>query len=103
MSALRGFAWAPFAPALCVVLLMAHFYGATPGKDAGYLAVSGGSNVLASLSANLINFCATNTRAERLNIWAMPAAKATFDWTNAGHSVTTTDYFPSWKTNIEKL
>jgi hypothetical protein len=102
-TALLSVPWARFAPAMCVVLLAAHFCQLTPSRESDYLAASGGSNVLASLSANLIDFCATNTRAERLNIWTMPASMSTFDWTSPGHSLTTTDSFPSWKTNIQKL
>jgi len=95
--------WARFAPAMCVVLLAAHFCSLTPSREASYLADSTGSNVLAGLSASLADFCATNTRAERMNTWTMPASMRTFDWTSASHSLTTTDSVPWWKTNIEKL
>lgn len=84
---------------MCVVLLAAHLCSLTPSREGGYLAETGGSNMLASLA----NFCATNTRSERLNTWILPAAKSTFDWTSAVRSVTTTDSVPWWKTNIEKL
>jgi hypothetical protein len=102
-AALRAVPWTRFAPAMCVVLLAARLCSNTPSKEAGYFEASGGSNVLASLSANLINFCATNTRAERMNSWTLPPTMRTFDWTSAGHSLTTTDSLPSWKTNIQKL
>ena len=103
VASLSAVPWARFAPAMCVVLLALIFGSMSPGEKAGYLAVSGDSNVLAGLAANMQGFCATNTRSERQNNWAMPASLTTFDWTKAGHSLSTTDSFPSWKTNIEKL
>ena len=95
-------AWAKFAPAFCVVLL-AGFFSLAPHDKPDYLAVSSGSNVLASLSSNLLGFCATNTRSVELNVAEMPAAAITFDWTKGVRSLSTTGSFPLWKTNVQKL
>ncbi len=94
--------WLKFAPAMCILLLVTCF---CTGRhyQTGYLAFSGGSNVMASLSSNLLEFCATDTQSGRMNRWVMPAAKATFDWTRDGNSLSTTGSFPLWKTNIQKL
>jgi len=101
-------AWAKFAPAFCM-LLLAMLFCVGRRDQASYLAVSGGSNVLASLSSNLLAFCVTDTLGEGLNTWSMPApkvtkaAKPTFEWTKTGHFLSTTDSFPLWKTNLQKL
>src|SRR5580692_481780 len=76
--------WARLAPAVCIAMLAA-FFSMTPHEKAGYLAVSGGSNVLASLSSNLLGFCATNTRCVQVNVAEMPDSAVTFDWTRGGH------------------
>jgi hypothetical protein len=95
--------WARYAPAMCVVLLATLFCSMSPNKGDSYLAISGGSNAMAGLSASLRDFCATNTRAERMNNLAVPASMTTFDWTKTGHSLSTTDSFSSWRTNVHKL
>lgn len=95
-------AWVKFAPALCVVML-AGFFSLSPHDKPGYLATSSGSNALVSLSANLLGFCATNTRCVELNVAEMPADAITFDWTKGVHSLSTTGSFPLWKTNVPKL
>ena len=94
--------WARFAAATCIVLL-ATVLGMTPRENTGYLAVSGGSNALASLSANLLDFCATNTRSVQCNVAEMPDSRITFEWTSNVHSLSTTGSFLSWKTNLQKL
>ena len=91
-------AWLKFAPACCI-LLLAMWFGSTRQEKTAYLAVAGGSNVLASLSSNLLTLCATDFREQRENLWM----KASFDWTNVGHSPSTTGSFPSWNTNVHKL
>ena len=90
--------WVKFAPVFCMLLLITLF--CVPRHErSGYLAVSSGSNVLASLSSNLAANCATDFRAQRQNVWRA----VTFDWTKDGHSLSTTGSFQSGKTNIQKL
>ena len=95
-------AWVKFAPALCLLLLVMLFGLGRQGKT-GYLTAAGGSNVLANWSPNLLACCATETVSLRLNIWPVPASVATFDWTKTGHSLTTTDSFHWWNTNVPKF
>jgi hypothetical protein len=91
-------AWVQFAPVACILLLLMLF--CLPRRErSAYLAVSGGSNILASLSSNLLAGCATDMRAQRQNVWR----EVTFDWTKDGHSLSTTGSFPLGKTNIQKL
>jgi hypothetical protein len=90
--------WVKFAPVMCMLLLITLF--CMPRHDRGpYLAVSGGSNMLASLSSNIAANCATDFRAQRQNVWQA----VTFEWTKDGHSLSTTDSFLSGKTNLQKL
>jgi hypothetical protein len=90
--------WLKLAPVACMLLLITLFCLPRHERSA-YLAVSGGSNILASLSSNLLASCATDLRAQRQNVWR----EVTFDWTKDGHSLSTTGSFPSGKTNIQKL
>ncbi len=81
--------WFKFAPVACIFLLIISL--CLPRHErTGYLAVSGGSNILASLSSNLLASCATDLRAQRQNVWR----EVTFDWTKDGHSLSTTGSFP---------
>jgi len=88
--------WLKLAPAVCLALVTAFFF--LPRREqAGYLAVSGSSNMLACLSSNLIASCASDLNREGENVWSV----VTFDWTKNG--VSTTPSFPLVKTNIQKL
>ena len=102
-------AWAKFAP-ICCILLLAMVFCVGRREQTSYLAVTSGSNVLAGLSADLLAFCAADTLGERLNNCVMPvskltpvSSKPTFEWTRSGHFLSTTDSFPIWKTNLQKL
>jgi hypothetical protein len=86
--------WGKFAATMGVALLMTILVTQHHEKP-GYLAVSGASNVLASLSSNIISFCADDITTQRNN--------ATFDWTRTEHPLSTTGSFPQGKTNLEKL
>jgi hypothetical protein len=94
--------WARLAPAVGVAMLAAMF-SLAPHEKVGYLAVSGGPNALASLSSNLLGFCATNTRCMQVNTAAMPDSAITFEWTSDAPSLSTSGSFPVWKTNLHKL
>jgi hypothetical protein len=91
-------AWLMSAPAVCILLLTMLLYSGHHPKQA-YLAVAGGSNVLASLSSNLLAECATDMRGQRQNVWTA----VTFDWTKEGSSPSTMGSFPFGKTNLQKL
>jgi hypothetical protein len=92
--------WAKFALAPCLALLMVILVSADHHKKTSYLAMSGSSsNVLASLSSNLIACCLMDTQAEQANTWIMPTGLS-FDWTNRGRSLSTTGSFPLWNTNL---
>jgi len=56
--------WLKFAPVMCMLLLITLFCMPRHNR-ATYLAVSGGSNLLASLSSNIADNCATDFRAQR--------------------------------------
>lgn len=90
--------WVKFAPAMCMLLLISLFCVPRHGQ-ATFLAVSGGSNILASLSSNIAENCATDLRDQRQNVWRA----VTFDWTKEGRSLSTTGSFQSVRTNIQKL
>jgi hypothetical protein len=90
--------WLKFAPVACMFLIITFFCLPRPERSA-YLAVSGGSNILASLSSNLLASCATDLRAQRQNVWK----EVTFEWTKDRHSLSTIGSFPLGKTNIQKL
>jgi hypothetical protein len=90
--------WLKFAPVSCMILLITLF--CIPRHESRtYLAVSGGSNLLASLSSNLAANCATDLRDQRQNVWR----EATFDWTKDGRSLSTTGSFQTGKTNLQKF
>ena len=86
--------WGKFAATMGVVLLMT-ILGTQHREKSGYLAVGSASNVLASLSSNIVSFCSDDVTTQRNN--------ATFDWTRAEHPLSTTGSFSQWKTNLEKL
>jgi hypothetical protein len=90
--------WLMAAPAACI-LLITMLLGEGRHQKQGYLAISGGSNVLASLSSNLLTYCATDMRAQHQNVWTA----VTFEWTKGGNSPSTTGSFLSGKTNLQKL
>jgi hypothetical protein len=91
-------AWLMSAPAVCILLVTILLYNGRHEKRS-YLAVAGGSNVLASLSSNLLAECATDLRGQRQNVWTA----VTFDWTKDANSPSTTGSFPFGKTNLQKL
>ena len=105
-----AWAWlAPVAAACALVLLI----GGTRHEKLTCLAVvpGGGSNILAGLYHSvavsnrtiLPELSPAAGDSSRLNVWAAASSPATFEWTSAVPSLTTTGSFPSWKTNIQKL
>ncbi|HEX3800304.1 MAG TPA: hypothetical protein VH413_16535 [Verrucomicrobiae bacterium] len=90
--------WLKFAPVACAFMLALVFCVPRHERTA-YLAVSGDSNILASLSSNIITACSTDLRGQRQNVWR----EVTFDWTKPAHTLSTTGSFPLGKTNIQKL
>jgi hypothetical protein len=92
--------WAKFALVPCVAFLMVLILSAGHPKKNNYMAMTGSSsNVLASLSSNLIACCLMDTQSQQMNTWIMPAGLS-FDWTNRGRSLSTTGSFPLWNTNL---
>lgn len=90
--------WVKFTPAFCM-LLMVMLLGIGRQNKTGYLAVAGGSNVLASLSSNMLALCATDMRDQHENV----LSAVNFDWTKTAHYLTTTGSLQSLKTNVHKL
>lgn len=95
------FVWLGLAPATCLLLLSLSFWLAQ-AETPSYLAASGASNMLASLSLpsqERLPYHAQDPRYQEWNTWSV----ATFDWTTGVRSLSTTGSFPLWKTNIQKL
>jgi hypothetical protein len=94
--------WARLAPAVCIAMLAA-FFSLAPHEKAGYLAVTNGSNALASLSSNLLGFCATNTRCVQVNVAEMPETLISFERPGAVRGELPAGPFPLSKTNLQRL
>ena len=93
-------AWHWFAPAACVcVLMLFSLFGHAP--KAGYLGITGDSNMIASLALggrNSTPYIAPHQIGER-NFLSAEAV----DWTKASRILSTTGSFQLWKTNLHKL